>query len=407
MRLRNYGLVTAGYWAFTISDGAMRMLVLLHFHDLGYSPLSIAVLFVLYEVMGIATNLLGGWVGSRTGLNRTLVAGLALQVASLGLLSITSSSWRTWASVLWVMAVQALSGIAKDLTKMSSKSAVKLFAGQSNGTLFRWVAILTGSKNALKGVGFFVGAALLSATGFENALWILALGVAASLAMVVTLLNEDIGKSRKKTPLRSVLSKSTAINRLSAARFFLFGARDLWFVVALPIFLIDELAWPQGRVGAFMAAWVIGYGIVQSFAPQILGGFSPTEGADDRVRTASRAAAAVAIVSAGLAGAAMTEVSPTVTIVVGLGIYGFAFALNSSLHSYLILAYADSDEVALDVGFYYSANAAGRLMGTLGSGALFLVGGLVAALVGSTISLALAWAISTTFEPLPDATANA
>ena len=158
--IRDYALVTAGYWAFTLTDGALRMLVLLHFHELGYSPVALAFLFLLYETMGIVTNLVGGWAGSRTGLNKTLIGGLALQIVALGALTLQDASWVEWASVAFVMGVQALSGIAKDLTKMSSKSAVKLVAGE--GSLFRLVAILTGSKNALKGVGFFVGAVLLS-----------------------------------------------------------------------------------------------------------------------------------------------------------------------------------------------------------------------------------------------------
>ena len=270
MNLRNYALVTAGYWVFTVTDGALRMLVLLHFNELGYSPVAIAFLFLAYEFMGILTNLLGGWVGARRGLNRTLVAGLGLQIVVLAALTFESPSWQRWGSVTFVMAMQALSGVAKDLTKMSSKSAVKRVAG--DGSLFRLVAILTGSKNALKGVGFFVGAALLAWLGYDGALWAMAGALALTVAALLVLLNHDIGKSSRKPPLRSVLSKSTAINRLSAARFFLFGSRDVWFVVALPVFLTDELGWSERGVGGFLALWVIGYGIVQSFAPRLLAG---------------------------------------------------------------------------------------------------------------------------------------
>ena len=228
MKLRNYILVTAGYWVFTLTDGALRMLVLLHFNELGYSPVAIAFLFLAYEFMGILTNLLGGWVGSRRGLNRTLVAGLGLQVVALVALTFERPSWEEWFVVVFVMAAQALSGIAKDLTKMSSKSAVKTVAGDGDGALFRLVAILTGSKNALKGVGFFLGAALLSWIGYDAALWAMAAALAVTVVVLLVFLNEDIGKSKKKPPLRSILSKSDSINRLSAARFFLFGlARHL------------------------------------------------------------------------------------------------------------------------------------------------------------------------------------
>ena len=268
--LRNYALVTAGYWAFTITDGALRLLVLLHFHDLGYSPVSLAFLFLLYEFMGIVTNLLGGWVGARRGLNQTLLAGLSLQIVALVILALHSPAWVEWVSVAYVMGAQALSGVAKDLTKMSSKSAVKYVAGDGDNALFRLVAVLTGSKNALKGVGFFLGAALLAWLGYDTALFAMAGGITVALVAVAVLLNEDIGRSSKKPPLRSVLSKSDAINRLSAARFFLFSSRDIWFVVALPVFLDEILGWSFTATGAFLAAWVIGYGVVQSVAPQVL-----------------------------------------------------------------------------------------------------------------------------------------
>ena len=268
MKLRNYVLVTAGYWAFTLTDGALRMLVLLYFHELGYSPVAIAFLFLLYEFMGIVTNLIGGWVGARTGLNRTLLVGLGLQVVALVGLTFHDPSWVEWMSVAFVMGLQALSGVAKDLTKMSSKSAVKFMAGE--GALFRLVAILTGSKNALKGFGFFVGAVLLAWIGYDAALWSMAVMITVVLIAVGVLLDEDIGRAKVKPPLRTILSKSTAINRLSAARFFLFGSRDIWFVVALPIFLDEVLGWSFEQIGAFLAAWLIGYGIVQSFAPRLL-----------------------------------------------------------------------------------------------------------------------------------------
>ncbi len=392
MKVRNYVLVTGGYWAFTLTDGALRMLVLLHFHDLGYSPVSIAFLFLLYEFMGIVTNLIGGWVGARSGLNRTLVVGLGLQIVALLALTLHRPTWPEVGSVAFVMGAQALSGVAKDLTKMSSKSAVKFVAGDSEGALFRMVAALTGSKNALKGVGFFLGAALLAWVGYDGALLAMAGLIAVALVSVVVLLDEDIGRSKRKPPLRSILSKSTAINRLATARFFLFGSRDIWFVVALPVFLDDELGWSYQGIGAFLAAWVIGYGLVQSLAPQVLGRSSGD--IDAETRAAQVWASALAVVTIVMALAVAFDVGTTIAVVGGLGVFGAVFAVNSSLHSYLILAYSTGDDVSLDVGFYYSANAFGRLVGTLLSGALYVVGGLSVALWGSAVFVVLTWLLS-------------
>ncbi|TDT15318.1 MFS transporter [Ilumatobacter fluminis] len=397
MNLRDYVLVTAGYWAFTITDGALRMLVLLHFHELGYSPVQLAFLFLLYEVMGIVTNLVGGWVGSRTGLNKTLMAGLALQIVALTALTIQDASWAEWASVAYVMGLQALSGVAKDLTKMSSKSAVKFVAGE--GGLFKWVAILTGSKNALKGVGFFVGAALLSAIGYDEALLAMAAALVVVLAAIMLLLKSEIGKAKVKQPLRSILSKSTAINRLSIARLFLFGSRDIWFVVALPVFLDDQLGWTFEGVGAFLAIWTIGYGAVQSIAPRVLG--------RDHLLGAKVWSFALLVVTAAIAVGVTFDIAITATVVGGLIVYGLVFAVNSSLHSYLILAYSKhDDDVSLDVGFYYSANATGRLVGTLLSGVLYLWGGFEGAMWGSATFVLITWLLTLRFEPLPSTPAR-
>ncbi|MGA1034109.1 MAG: organoarsenical effux MFS transporter ArsJ [Ilumatobacteraceae bacterium] len=400
MKLRNYALVTAGYWVFTVTDGALRMLVLLHFNDLGYSAVEIAFLFLAYEFMGIVTNLIGGWAGARTGLNRTLVAGLFLQIVALAALTLLTDSWATWFAVTFVMAMQALSGIAKDLTKMSSKSAVKTVAG--DGSLFRLVAILTGSKNALKGVGFFVGAALLSGFGFDGALWTMVIALAITVVALIIFLNEDIGKSKRKAPLRSVLSASPSINKLSIARVFLFGSRDIWFVVALPVFLSTELGWSHEGVGAFLAVWVVGYGIVQSAAPPLLAGRGRTV---DEVRATGTWALILAAVSAGIGVGVLFDTSATVAVVAGLIVFGVVFAMNSSLHSFLILAYADDDGVSMDVGFYYSANAVGRLVGTLLSGVLYLAGGISLAMWGSTVFVVITWVLAKRLDPIPENTA--
>ncbi len=400
MIVRHYAVVTAAYWGFTITDGALRMLVLLHFHQLGYSPVTLAFLFLLYEFFGIVTNLVGGWLGSRYGLNKTLYGGLALQIVALTALSAVDVGWVEWVSVAYVMGAQALSGIAKDLTKMSAKSAIKLVvapAGDGGGNpLFRWVAVLTGSKNALKGVGFFVGGALLGAIGFRSALWLMAAVLAVVLVAVVVLLRIDIGRSPRPQGVGRLFSPSGAVNRLSAARVFLFGSRDVWFVVALPLFLDTELGWSFEGIGAFLALWVIGYGFVQSAAPRLLGARSGNE-----ARAARWWALALAAVAAAIAAAVTADLYPEVAIIGGLIVFGVVFAVNSSLHSYLILAYSTDDDVALDVGFYYSANATGRLVGTLLSGVTFLVGGLSLALWTSAGFLALTWGLSLLLPPTP------
>lgn len=378
MNLRNYILVTGAYWGFTLTDGALRMLVLLHFFHLGYSPVTLAFLFLLYEFFGIVTNLLGGWIASRLGLKVTLVAGLALQVAALGLLALLNPAWSELTSVAWVMASQALSGIAKDLTKMSSKSAIKVMVpADAKGTLFKWVAVLTGSKNALKGVGFFIGSFLLATAGFAGALWIMA-GVLA----VVWLgswwsLPPGMGKAKNKVGFRDLFSKSREINVLCVARFFLFGARDIWFVVGVPVFLRGVLGWSFEQVGAFMAFWVIGYGIVQGAAPAILRGRAPAGG------TAVGIAFALAVVAAAIPLGLAAGLPANGVIVGGLSLFGAVFALNSAVHSYLILDYTDGDKVALNVGFYYMANAGGRLVGCLLSGVLYQVAGLAGCLWGA------------------------
>lgn len=386
--IRQYLLITGNYWAFTLTDGALRMLVVLHFHALGYTPLQISALFLFYEIFGVVTNLVGGYLGARLGLNRTMNIGLGMQVAALLMLTVPAALL----TVPWVMAAQALSGIAKDLNKMSAKSSIKLLvADGQQGTLYKWVAILTGSKNALKGVGFFLGGALLAVLGFQGAL----LAMAAVLALIwlgsLALLKQDLGKAKAKPKFRDILSKSRAINILSAARLFLFGARDVWFVVALPVYLASVFGWDFWQVGGFLAAWVIGYGIVQSLAPAITGkrrGHVPD----------GRAAFFWALLLAGLPAAialGLGSDAPAQPVLLGgLLIFGALFAVNSSLHSYLIVSYAKEDGVSLDVGFYYMSNALGRLIGTLLSGWVYQAYGLTACLWISSIFVLLAALIS-------------
>jgi predicted MFS family arabinose efflux permease len=386
--VRQYLLVTGNYWAFTLTDGALRMLVVLHFHSLGYTPLQIAALFLFYEIFGVVTNLVGGYLGARLGLNRTMNIGLGLQVAALLMLTVPAA----WLTIPWVMGAQALSGIAKDLNKMSAKSSIKLLVPDSQpGTLYTWVAILTGSKNALKGVGFFMGGALLALLGFAGAVLLMAAMLALVWLASLLLLKKDLGKAKAKPKFRDMLSKSRAINLLSAARLFLFGARDVWFVVALPVYLSSVFGWDVWQVGGFLAAWVIGYGIVQSFAPAITGKAS---GQLPDGRAAFAWAAVLAGLPAAIALGLNSDLLAQWVLLGGLMLFGALFAVNSSLHSYLIISYAKEDGVSLDVGFYYMSNAAGRLLGTLLSGWVYQAYGLAACLWISSGFVLLAALIS-------------
>ena len=372
---RNYLVVTGGYWAFTVTDGAIRMLVVLYFHLLGYSPLEVAVLFLFYEFFGIVTNLVGGWLGARIGLNLTMHIGMGLQVVALLMLTVPD----VWLSVPYVMAAQALSGIAKDLNKMSAKASVKTLAGSgSESKLFRWVAALTGSKNALKGAGFFVGAALLEWVGFRGALALLAGMLLLVLIVTAQLLPRGVGKMKSKPKFTQVFSNTPAINWLSAARFFLFGSRDVWFVVGLPVFLYSVLGWSFTRVGGFIALWVIGYGIVQASAPRLIRHSHHGQGPGGG--TARLWAFILAACPAAMALALQNGLEPTPVLVTGLVLFGVVFAINSAVHSYLILAYSDFDKVSMNVGFYYMANAGGRLAGTILSGLVYQTQGLIGCL---------------------------
>ncbi|MFG6136714.1 organoarsenical effux MFS transporter ArsJ [Halomonas sp. B23F22_10] len=386
--VRQYLLITGNYWAFTLTDGALRMLVVLHFHQLGYSPLEVALLFLFYEAFGVITNLVGGWLGARLGLNRTMNMGLGLQIVALAMLMVPATAL----TVPWVMAAQALSGIAKDLNKMSAKSAVKVLVPKDSpsagSALYRWVAILTGSKNALKGAGFFLGGVLLTLIGFRGAVIAMALMLAGVLVLSLVRLKADLGRQKRKPAFGEMFSPSKAINVLSAARLCLFASRDVWFVVALPVFLYDQHGWSHWTVGGLLALWVIGYGGVQTQAPRLTG----------LVKGGARGitafwALALACLPALLALLPLDQVG---WLVAGLLAFGVLFAVNSSWHSYLIVHYARADGVSMDVGFYYMANAMGRLAGTLLSGWVYQAFGLAAclgissALVAASALMALA-----------------
>ena len=388
--LRNYIIVTASYWGFTLVDGALRMLVLLHFFRLGYTPFTLAFLFLLYEAAGIAANLGGGWLASRFGISRMLATGQILQIAGLIMLSMLDPGWSAAASVVWVVIAQGIAGVAKDVTKTASKSAIKATAAEGNGQLFRWVAWFTGSKNAMKGIGFFVGGLLLEVAGFRQALWLMAALLGVIFVAGLVSLPTHLGKAKSSKSIRELFSKSRGVNLLAAARIFMFGARDVWFVVGLPVFLYAN-GWSFLEVGGFLALWTIGYGGVQALAPSFV--TRSTDGLSREIPAARLWAGLLAAVPIVLA--VLLQMPglgrPDLVVVIGLALFGLPFAVNSSLHSYLILAYAGSEKAAEDVGFYYAANAAGRLLGILLSGLLYQVGGMTACLIGSAVMLVICW----------------
>ncbi|WP_417536586.1 organoarsenical effux MFS transporter ArsJ [Methylophaga sp.] len=386
--IRQYLIITTNYWAFTLTDGALRMLVVLHFYSLGYSPLQIAMLFLFYEIFGVITNLVGGWLGAHIGLNKTMNIGLLLQVVALSMLLVPSE----WLTVIWVMAAQALSGVAKDLNKMSAKSAIKLLVPkEENGQLYKWVAALTGSKNALKGVGFFLGGGLLTLIGFKGAVLVMALGLMMVWIFSLFSLKQELGRAKNKPKFSHVFSKSPSVNVLSAARMFLFGSRDVWFVVALPVYLSTSFGWDHWYVGGFLALWVIGYGAVQGFTPRL------TTRSKTRLPDGKDAlfwALALSLIPVLIAVALTYNWHKELVLIVGLMIFGVLFAINSALHSYLIVSYAGEDGVSLDVGFYYMANAMGRLIGTVLSGWLYQSYGLGVCLWVSALFIVITAVIS-------------
>lgn len=414
--LSAYIAVTAAYWAFMLTDGALRMLVLLHFHTLGFSPVQLAYLFVLYEIAGMITNLAAGWIAARFGLTSTLYAGLGIQVLALLALTQLDPTWAIGASGAFVMLVQGASGVAKDLAKMSSKSAVKILAPKDGDGLFRWVALLTGSKNAVKGLGFLLGAALLATLGFQAAVLGMAAVLFVILVAVLIAMPAGLPKGRKGAKFSEVFSKSANVNWLSLARVFLFGARDVWFVVGIPIYFYAVLSDGSEAgnraafflIGTFMAIWVILYGAVQAAAPRLLRASSRTEA--DLIGAARGWAWGLTIVPALLTAAAWAASGPqtwlTISLVVGLLAFGGLFAVNSALHSYLILAFTKAERVTMDVGFYYMANAGGRLTGTVLSGLTYQVGGLPLMLGTATAMVAIAAVTAGFLKPFVSAVAK-
>ena len=394
--VRDYAIVTAAYWGFTLTDGALRMMVLLHFYRLGYSSFSLALLFLLYEAAGVLANLMGGWLATRYGIARMLAVGMSLQIIGFLLLSLLQPEWTAALSVAWVVIAQGICGVAKDLTKTASKSAIKITAdraqNQGSGQLFKWVAWFTGSKNAMKGVGFFLGGLLLDQLGFAQALWLMAALLGVVLAGVLMFVPRLMGKREASKTAKEFLAKNRGINLLALARVVLFGARDVWFVVGVPVFLYAS-GWTFTMVGGFLALWTIGYGLVQALAPQIVR--RSDDGLSREVPAARWWSAILAAITVALAVAVGMHAPQLQWVVVfGLVLFGIAFAVNSSVHSYLVLAYAGSEKAAEDVGFYYAANALGRFGGTLLSGLLYQWGGLLWALIASAMMLTACWLVT-------------
>jgi predicted MFS family arabinose efflux permease len=398
--MRDYVIVTLAYWGFTLTDGAVRMLVLFHFFKLGYSPFALALLFLLYEAAGVFANLTGGWLAARFGVTRMLMTGLALQIAGFVLLSFLPAHWEAASAVVWVVAAQGVCGVAKDFTKTASKSAIKLTeAGMVEGRLYRWVAWFTGSKNAMKGAGFFLGGVLLEGLGFQNALWVMAAALAVVFLGVSLVLPHWLGKAGASRSAREFFAKNRGVNALAAARVTLFGARDVWFTVGLPVFLYLQ-GWSFTAVGAFLAAWTILYGVVQAAAPHLTA--VSADGLSREVPSARLWSFLLFLTPLGIV-VAMRDplIPPSLAVVLGLLLFGFAFALNSSLHSYLVLAYAGTEKAAEDVGFYYAANAAGRFLGTALSGLLYQAGGLEMCLIAAAAMLAVTFAVTFAFPRDP------
>jgi len=388
--LKQYLVITGNYWAFTLTDGALRMLVVLYFHQLGYDALQVAFLFIFYEFFGVVTNLLGGWLGAKLGLNRTMNIGLFIQVIALLMLALPNE----YLSIAWVMLAQALSGIAKDLNKMSAKSAIKLFVKDANqGQLYKWVAILTGSKNTLKGIGFFLGGLLLTLIGFQAAMLLMATLLLIVFISSLLLLKQDLGRVKRKIKFKELFSKSAAINRLSAARLFLFASRDVWFVVALPVYFSETYGWSAWSIGTLIALWIIAYGGIQSITPYLTGSRLTGDQSNRPPSGKSTAMWALVLAFTPLLVLFSLTVSPWLVIAC-LFAFGGVFAINSSLHSYLIVSYAKQEGVSLDIGFYYMANAMGRLIGTLLSGWIFISFGLDACLIVSSLFILCATIIS-------------
>ena len=377
--------MTTCYLLFTTTDGALRMVVLVHAHSLGFSAFQVALMFSLYELAGVFTNIAAGLAGARWGLRSTLLGGLAVQLACIALLWGFGIAWpephAQWRALAYVAAAAGLGGVAKDLVKLGGKTVTKLVTPEERQSrLFAVVAWLTGAKNSMKGVGYFVGAASL-AVSFDFALGLNLVLIALALPIAALGLRPGLGRARgKNVTLAAMLSPAPNVRALSLARALLFGSRDLWFEVALPFYLRNEaqgLGWSRELTGALLAGFIIAYGQVQSATPRLLLRPLRQEPANKLVQVLwNGVLTLVCLALALLLGAAPAPAAHSVPGLAGalcalLLVFCVVFAVNSAVHSYLIVRYAGSDKVAADVGFYYMSNAAGRLGGVLVSGALY------------------------------------
>ena len=374
-------VVSLSYVLFTMTDGAVRMLTLMHAHAIGFTAMEVATTFTLYELCGAGTNLAAGVAGARFGIRGTLVCGLVLQLAGLGTLFAWDASWSRGRAMAFVTCAQALCGVAKDLTKLGGKTVTKLVTpDDAQRSLFKLVSGITGLKNSFKGVGYFIGAAMLGVS-YEAALWTQIGLIVVALPFAIFGLDASLGKvSKKNITLGAVFKQNRNMNVLSLSRVFLFGSRDLWFEVPLPFFLrsAEGMGWPRSAVGALLAGYIIFYGQLQTWTPQAF--LAPL-----RQNPPNKHAAVVwnfALVSVPLFLGAFVQsamfrdhpgetTAKTVVIFIGVFVFAFLFAVNSAIHSYLVIKYAEGNKVAINVGYYYMANAFGRLIGTIVSGALY------------------------------------
>ncbi|CAM9245362.1 unnamed protein product [Scytosiphon promiscuus] len=388
--MRNLYTAAMSYNGYTVTDGALRLIVLLHAADLGFNAIEIAFMFSAYEVAGVFTNLFGGVAGSKYGLRCTLLTSLTLQIACLAALTqtepilgdlkeATPGSTRYLEATIYITAWQALAGVAKDLMKLTGKATPKLVTKEgAEGRLFQLVAWLTGMKNALKGFGSFLGALLVAQIGYVDSLWIL-VGICGIFVPVgIFGMDRGLGVSPgKNIDWKSLFSKGRNVNVLSAARFFLFGSRDVWFEIGLPLFLRVELGWKRELVGLILAGYIVIYGNLQAASTKLY------KNADGTSRQPTGAAAykwaaycSLAPLITGIATyfthkVAESDLATALVLITGVVAFAAMFAVNSSVHSYLIVSYSNKDKVAMDLGFYYMANAMGRLVGVLVGGFLY------------------------------------
>jgi MFS family permease len=436
--LRPFVIISSSYLLFTITDGAIRMIVLLHAYNKSFSALEVSITFTLYELAGVFTNLAAGFMGAKWGIKLTLISGLSLQLLSYGLLFAWQDDWTKRESIIFVTVAQMFAGIAKDLTKLGGKTVTKLVTPEQKEThLFKLVSLITGWKNSLKGVGYFLGSALLSVS-YELALGFMMGLVVLAMPWAILGLDKSLGTAKKRNASwKEVFNlENRRLNILSLARLFLFASRDFWFEVPLPFFLrspsCDGLGTsscllnencgngavcgesgfceninPGGGcgglglnrvvVGAFLGGYIILYGQVQAWTPQLVTGplkQTPpnklTEVFWGLINCIPTLVMAIVMTWAPAFEAGDTA-AMTIWLIVVIVTFAIIFAINSSIHSFLVVNYASKDKVAVSVGFYYMSNAIGRLLGTLGSGILYTyVGDFVGPLAGSDAVAGLA-----------------